>query len=83
MINGYSCIPAVTESEFSEEFEASTHVAAELAQAIINPEVYVFNGSKMIFEYIVNDEFKPVTFDFETGDLSDYIELVKMHYWDW
>lgn len=82
LIYGYSLIPAVTESEFSDEFEASARAAAELAQAIIHPEVFAFEDSKMIYEFMVDGDFKPVVYDFETGDLSDYIELVKMHYWD-
>ena len=32
---------------------------------------------------MIDGDFKPVTYDFEVGDMSDYVELVKMHYWDW
>ena len=83
LIYGYSCIPAVTDSDYSDEFEASTHIAAELAQAIMHPEVFTFENSKMIYEFMIDGDFKPVTYDFEVGDMSDYVELVKMHYWDW
>ena len=82
LIYGYSCIPAVTKSECSDEFEASTHIAASLANSIRIPEAYIFEDSKMTYEYRIDDGFKPVTYDFERGDMSDYIELVEMHYWD-
>lgn len=82
LIYGYSCIPAATKSECSDEFEASTHIAFNLAHSITCPEVYTFEDSKMIYEYRINNGFKPVIYDFETGDMSAYVELVEMHYWD-
>ena len=29
-----------------------------------------------------DDGFKPVTYEFETVDVSAYFELVEMHHWD-
>jgi len=82
LIYGYSCIPAVTKSECSDEFEASIHIAFDLVHSITCPEVHTFEDSKMTYEYRINDGFKPVIYDFETGDMSAYVELVEMHYWD-
>ena len=82
LLCGYSSIPAVTESEYSEEFEASTRAAGVLAQAIIHPEALRFEGSKMICDFMIDGEFFPAAYDFESGDLEDYIKLVRLHYWD-
>lgn len=83
LIFAYSCIPAVTISDNSLKYEASLHVAGVFAEAILHPEVVVIDGYKLISDgFLVKGEFKTAIYDFKTGDMKDYIELVKIGYWD-
>ncbi len=82
LIRGYSCIPAVTQSEDSVVFEASLRAAADLAGAYLHPEIYKFEENKIIYSYMLDGEFKDVVYDFETGDLGDYIELIESGFGD-
>lgn len=81
-ICAYSYVPAVTEGENSVLFDASTHAAGMFSYAILHPEAVNMENGKMIDELRVDGEFKPVEYDFESGDLKDYIELVKIGFWD-
>ena len=82
-IFAYSRIPVVMDSENTLLFEASLHSAGILASAILHPEVVSIDGYKLIDDgFLINGEFKAVAYDFKKGDLKDYIELVKIGYWD-
>lgn len=78
-IFGYSCIPAVTESEDSVLFQASLFAAGDLAGALIHPERYRFENSRIISndEYLIDDEVVEAGYDFETGDQNNYIRLIE------
>lgn len=78
-IYGYSCIPAVTESEDSLLFQASLYAAGDLAEALIRPERYRFESSGIIpeDEYLIDGEVIEAGYDFETGDLNNYIRLIE------
>lgn len=79
LICGYSYIPAVTESDFSDEFGASLLAAFTLSEGILHPTARNFQGSKMICKVQVgHGEFKSFIYDFETGDLTDFVELARM-----
>lgn len=78
-IFGYSCIPAVTESEDSMLFQASLYAASDLAGALIHPERYRFESGRITAkdEYLIDDEAVEAGYDFETGDLDKYITLIE------
>lgn len=80
-IYGYSCIPAVTESDDSPVFEASIHAAGNLVWAILHPGAIPgdirLKDSKMIREIMLDDEVQEVVYDFETGNMKDYVRLVE------
>ncbi|MCR4615617.1 MAG: hypothetical protein K5756_05660 [Clostridiales bacterium] len=78
-IFGYSCIPAVTESEDSTLFQASLYAAGDLAEALIRPERYRFEISRIMAkdEYIIDGEVIEAGYDFETGSLDNYIRLIE------
>lgn len=62
----------------NELFEASQQAANDLAMAINNCRDEVFENGKMIGEYEVEGIKKIKFYDFETGDLSSYIEAIKI-----
>ena len=83
LIRGYSCIPAFIESRYSLKFKASLHAASILAGAVLHPETMTVDGYKLIKnDFYIGNEFKSAVYDFETGDLKDYTELVKSGFWD-
>lgn len=85
MVFAYFSIPVVTDNANSTLFEASLHAAGDLADAILCANNYIFEENKMICNYKQKYEdsgISSVTYDFETGDLSKYIALVEMHFWD-
>ena len=59
-----------------------THAAGIFSYAILHPEAVMMENGKMTDEFRVDGKFKPVEYDFESGDLKDYIELVKIGFWD-
>ena len=91
MIAAYSKLPVIAnDSENVLLYEASLLAASDFESFILRPSVIRLNGSKM--EYVVNvvdsEEKKEVynqhiAYDFETGDLSDYIELYESGYYDY
>lgn len=76
-IYGYSCIPAVTESEDSILFEASVHAAGNLAWAVFHSETFRFEDCKMIGRIMLDGEMQEVVYDFETGNMEDYVRLAE------
>ena len=76
-ILAYSLFPIVEESENNELCEASQQAANDLANAINNCRDDVFENGKMIEEYEADGIKKIKFYDFETGDLSSYIEAIK------
>ena len=86
LVFAYFSIPVVTDNENSVLFEASLHAAGDLADAILYADNYVFEDNKMICnyekKYADSEGVNSVTYDFESGDLNEYISLVKIHYWD-
>lgn len=83
LVRAYSYIPAITDNENRVTFEASTHAAGILAYAILHSEVVKIEGYKLIDDgFLVDGKFRDITYDFEIGDMHDYIELVKIGYWD-
>ena len=78
-IFGYSCIPAVTESEDSVPFQASLLAAGDLAEALIHPERYRFDSGRITAkdEYLIDGEVVEAGYDFETGYLDKYIRLIE------
>ena len=80
-IYGYSCIPAITYNN-SPLFKASLNAAGCFAHAILHPETVGLSNGRMVDHFLVNDQFKTVIYDFESGDLKDYIELVEIGFWD-
>ena len=86
-LSAYAWLPVAMKTEHSALFEASTHAAASFAKAIMYGKAYVdvqFGSGKMIDHY-----FFPETetdyiaeYDFEKGDLSDFVKLAEMGYWD-
>lgn len=82
-IYAYSCLPAIVESSCSEKFKASTHAAGVLAATIMHPETVEIDGYRLIDDgFLVKGEFKAVVYDFEKGDLKDFLELVQIGYWN-
>ncbi len=82
-IYAYSCLPAIVESSYSQRFEASTHAAGILAQAIMHPETMEIDGYRLIDDgFLVKGEFKTIVYDFNKGDLKDILGLVQMGYWN-
>ncbi|MBR3620078.1 MAG: hypothetical protein IKN56_01110 [Clostridia bacterium] len=91
MIAAYSKLPVIAiDDENILLFEASMLVAADFESFILRPGAIRLNGSKM--EYVVsvvnsveNKEVynQHIAYDFETGDLSDYIELYESGYYDY
>lgn len=79
-IYGYSCIPAVTESDDSPVFEASIHAAGNLVWAILHPGTIRLKGSKMISEIMLDGQ--EVVYDFETGNMKNYVRLAEEGLWD-
>ncbi len=83
-IREYSGIPAVIEGKRSVEFKASTCLAGCFAQSILHPEMVVFDG--YVYQdngfYIGDGEFKTLKYNFKSGDLKDFIEMVRIGYWD-
>ena len=89
-IAAYSMLPVFIDSEDPILHEASLLAAHDFEEFILWPGVVRLNGSKM--EYAVrivnseNDEEvynQNIVYDFETGDLSDYIELIESGYQDY
>lgn len=76
-VYGYSCIPAVTESDDSLLFEASLCAAGNLAWAILHPGANRLKDSKMISEIMLDGKVQEVVYDFETGNMKDYVRLVE------
>ena len=85
MIKAYAEIQLVERSEDSKIFEACTYAAGLLAFSILHPEdeEVRIEGTKILDSgFTVGGKTRTVTYDFETGDLGDYIELIEMGYWD-
>ena len=76
-IYGYSCIPVVTESDDSPVFEASIHAAGNLVWAILHPGAIRLKDSKMISEIMLDGKVQEVVYDFETGNMKDYVRLAE------
>lgn len=76
-IYGYSCIPAVTESDDSLLFEASLRAAGNLVWAILHPGAIRLKDSKMISEIMLDGEVQEVVYDFETENMKDYVRLAE------
>jgi hypothetical protein len=76
-VYGYSCIPAVTESDDSLLFEASLCAAGNLAWAILHPGAIRLKDSKMISEIMLDGKVQEVVYDFETGNMKDYVRLAE------
>ena len=79
-ILAYSLLPIVEESENNELFEASQQAANDLAMAVSGCKAKVFEERKMAEEYEVDGIKKTKFYDFETGDLSEYIEYLKFEF---
>ena len=82
----YSWLPVAEKTEHSALFEASTHAAMGLASAILNGATYPharIGSGKMISHYFSPETGEHIVeYDFEKGDLSDYVKLVNMGYWE-
>ena len=78
-------MPPVIQSENSALFKASLNAAADFAEFILYPGVVTLNGSRMEYGLrIMNsgeEEYnRTIVYDFKTGDLSDYIDVVENGY---
>ena len=81
LIFAYSQIPAVTDTDDTLLFEASTRAARGLANAILHPETITIDNYKLIDDnYVIDNKFRAFTYDFKSGDLKDYMELVELEY---
>ena len=78
-IYAYSCLPAATESEDAALFEASLYAAGDLAEAWIHPEQYRFEDHKLISQntYQIDDESIEACYNFESGDMDNYLRLIE------
>ncbi len=86
-ITAFAWLPAAEKTEHSVLFEAGTHAAIDLAKVILNgatyPHVRIGSG-RMVAHYFSPETGEHIAeYDFEKGDLSDFVKLVEMGYWEW
>ena len=83
-IFSYANMPAPKTGKNSILFDASMHAANDLAMAILYRDSYTIDDYRIHFNLLDDDEdHVRVFYDFKTGDLADYIEVVEIERGIW
>ena len=69
----YSKIEPLCIGEYTPQFKATISVSKDFTKAVKNPGLFRIADRQMTQEYIEDSEVKQKVYDFETGDLKDYL----------